>query len=321
MVRKKIFLILLMLLGLPLSSFAGEVDFRVRTDTMQMLIGDQIHLFLESTASPSINVFFPQFKDSLGKFEIVSSTRIDTTFEGEKRKLFQTYTLTTFDTGFVVIPSLTLLYEKEEATGLIALRSDSIIISVVSVPIDTTQDIKDIKNIKDVPFSIWEYAPYFVGILLLVGFAYLVYNIIKKIKRKKETKPELKIPPHIWAFEELKRLDTEKLWQQGRVKEYHIRLTEILRTYIERQMSIPANEMVSSEIIQAISARSDVSNDLAKKTKNLLEISDLVKFAKYIPLPDENTLCFKIAWEFVDSTKPTQTAEVVQSQTTDDEKK
>lgn len=322
MVRKSFFLILTILFSIPLSALPEEIDFRVWTDTTQILIGDQIHLFLESKAPLSVNVFLPQFKDSLAKFEIISSSKIDTTIEGEKRKLSQSYTLTTFDSGFIVIPSLTLLYEKDGASGLIGIRSDSIVISVASVPVDTTQDIKDIKNIKDVPFSIWNYLPYILGVLILSGFAYLVFYLIKKKKGKKETKPELRIPPHIWAFEELKRLDSEKLWQQGRVKDYHIRLTEILRTYIERQMNIPALEMVSSEIIQAISAKNDIPTDLVEKIKNLLEISDLVKFAKYLPLPDENTLCFKNAWEFVDFTKPFDTTtNITQSPTTTDSKK
>lgn len=299
-----------------------EIDFHVWVDTTQMQIGDQIRLFLESEAPLSVNVFLPQFKDSLGKFEIITSSKIDTTIENEKRKLSQTYTLTTFDSGFVVIPSLTLLYSKEGVTELIGIRSDSIVVSVASVPVDTTQDIKDIKNIKDIPFSIWEYVPYIVGVLFLSGLVYLVFYIIKKRKSRTETKHELKIPPHIWAFEELKRLDSEKLWQQGRVKDYHIRLTDILRTYIEHRMNIPALEMVSSEIIQAISAKNDTPIDLVQKIKNLLDISDLVKFAKYSPLPDENALCFKIAWEFVELTKPVETStNNVPGQTTTDAKK
>lgn len=321
MMRKKIFLILTMFISLPLCALPEEIDFRVWTDTTQMLIGDQVRLFLEAKTPPSVNVFLPQFKDSLGKFEIISSSKIDTTIEREKRKLSQTYILTAFDSGFVVIPSLTLLYKKEGVSELSGIRSDSIIISVASVPVDTTQEFKDIKNIKDVPFSIWEYIPYIVGVLLLSGFAYLVFYLIKKRKRKEESKPQLKIPPHIWAFEELKRLDSDKLWQQGRVKDFHIRLTDILRTYIERRMNIPALEMVSSEIIQAISNQNDVSADLVKKAKNLFDISDMVKFAKYIPLPDENTLCFKIVWEFVDLTKPVEmTANNIANQITTDTK-
>lgn len=318
---KKILIGFVLTCALMLRLFAEDIRFNVWTDTNKILIGDHLQLSIEAKATSSVNLVFPALKDSLGKFEILQISKIDTLIEGQSRKLSQRLILTTFDTGFVLIPSLTLLYEKKGVTGLIGIKSDSILIKVASIPVDTTKDIKDIKNILDVPLSIWDYLIYFAAILLIGGIAYGIYYFAKRRKRKEIDKPELKIPPHIWAIQELKRLDEEKLWQKGAVKEFHIRLNEIVRIYIERQLKILALEMISSEIIEAISTRNMIPNDLLQRMKRSFEISDMVKFAKYIPIPDENTYCFKIAFELIEATKPAEVPSPTESQTTTEAKK
>ncbi|MFN3269432.1 MAG: hypothetical protein ACK42G_02480, partial [Candidatus Kapaibacteriota bacterium] len=138
---------------------------------------------------------------------------------------------------------------------------------------------------------------------------YLVYFFLKRKKTKEEIAEELKLPPHVVALKELKELDAQKLWQRGEIKEFHIRLTEIIRKYIERRFSIPALEMISSEIIQSLHQIDTIDPNLTSKLQRSFEISDLVKFAKFVPLPDEHTFCMKVAYEFVEGTTPKEDVE------------
>ncbi len=284
-------------------TFSQEVNVKVWTDTNKILIGDHLNLYVQVNSSPQTEIIFPEIKDSLGKLEIVQTYPIDTQKTANEIKLQRKIVLTAFDTGNIFIPQLNILYLKKATNQYASIFTDSIPIFVKGIEVDTTKDIKDIKGIIEVPLTFWDYFPYILIALGLLVIGYLIYFFMKR-KGKEQASPEPKIPPHIEALEALKQLDKEKLWQKGSVKEFHIRLTEIVRRYIERRFEIPALEMISNEIIQTLDNKFQLDTELTSKLRRSFEISDLVKFAKYIPISDENNFCFKTALEFVEATIP-----------------
>ena len=306
MKARNLFCFALFVLFLPVIAFAQDVNAKIWTDTNKILIGDHLLLHIQIKATPPTDVIFPEFKDSLGKFEIVRVNPLDTQKYGNAVQFDKKVVLTAFDTGNLVIPSLNILYLKKNTNQFASVLTDSINIYVKGIEVDTTKDIKDIKGIIEIPYTFWDYLPYILIVIGVVAIAYLFYFFLKR--RKKTTGiEESKVPPHIEALEALKKLDKEKLWQKGYVKDFHIQLTEIIRRYIERQLSIAALEMISEEILQSLEQKRVADSALLAKLRRSFEISDLVKFAKFVPLPDENAFCLKTAFEFVDSTMPKET--------------
>lgn len=110
------------------------------------------------------------------------------------------------------------------------------------------------------------------------------------------------LPAHVRAANELDKLKAEKIWQQGREKEFYSKLTDILRRYIYEREGINAMEMTSGEILNNIRQISDVDS-VYDNLKQILSTADLVKFAKYKPYPDENDLSMVNAYFFVNQTK------------------
>jgi hypothetical protein len=102
-------------------------------------------------------------------------------------------------------------------------------------------------------------------------------------------------------LEALRKLEAEKLWQQGRVKEYHSRVSDIVRTYIEQTMSINAMEMTTDAILSACEIKA-LNQRNTDELQELLERADLVKFAKFQPLANEHEASMKNAVSFVEST-------------------
>ena len=111
-----------------------------------------------------------------------------------------------------------------------------------------------------------------------------------------------KEPAHIVAIRELEKLSNQKLWQNGKVKEYYSRLTEILREYLDGRYGVGAMEMTSDEIVAAMKA-AEVEPKYITKLGELLSESDLVKFAKYIPSEECHEESYNTVYYFVEESK------------------
>jgi hypothetical protein len=133
----------------------------------------------------------------------------------------------------------------------------------------------------------------------------LAYRLYKKYKRKAVVEEVVKLlePAHIIAFRELEKLKDEELWQQGKIKLYYTRLTEILRQYIENRFGVNSLELTTDETLSMLLHSGFKKDKNFEQLKNILKGADMVKFAKYNPDASEHTICFFESWGFVDNTK------------------
>ncbi|MGK0333622.1 MAG: hypothetical protein ACI974_000438, partial [Paraglaciecola sp.] len=119
-------------------------------------------------------------------------------------------------------------------------------------------------------------------LLIVAGLGYLLY-VIQKRRQADAPPPPPPPPAYIVALDALKELEGKELWQQSQTKEYYSELTHILREYLEGRFDVQALEMTTRQITDKLSKRNDFDKVQAKELGNLLEISDLVKFAKARP--------------------------------------
>ena len=138
---------------------------------------------------------------------------------------------------------------------------------------------------------------------LLAGIIYLIYRLSRKKRQPtggKREKPDE--PAHIIALRALEELRLKKLWQEGRHKEYYSELSDILRNYMYNRWDIPAMEMVSDEVLEALE-QLHTEKSLLNQLRTWVRTADSVKFAKACPLPDENSQAFQAVYDFVTATK------------------
>ncbi len=276
---KKRFVYIVCLIGFV--GLAQENPVSVKTDTASIKIGEQIQFKIE--VNETNNVVFPKLQlDSLGKVEVVESLPIDTI----KNRLEKKYLLTSFDSGQYVIPKQLVLINNKQ------FFTDSLLVNVATVKVDTLkQKMFPIKSIKKEPKTFDDYKHlmwWLIPILILV--AVILYFIFRK-KEKKEIQ-KIYVAPIQEALQRLKELDGKQLLQQNKIKIYYSELTDIVRTYIEKDINIPALESTTNELIETISDFNESSNlGISKETiqqlKEVLQSADLVKFAKSKPVIDE----------------------------------
>lgn len=285
-------------------SFAGtKLTVEARTDTNQIRIGEQFHLDFTVVGPKDGRILFPQLPDTFNHFEVVSRGKQDTisTANANQQSLRQRFTITSFDTGFFVIPPFNFLFEGKGTSD--SSISEAMLIGVTTVPVDTTKEIKDIKSTMDVPFPWAFYIPFLIGALILAAIGYIIYRKWKnKPVRPVEIPGPTARPAHEIALEKLKKAEEEKLWQQGMFKEYHSAVSDTLREYIENRFSIPALEYTTDEIMRSFRGNI-ISEDVKMKLHLILQLADMVKFAKVHPLPHENEQAMKDAHFFIEQTK------------------
>ncbi|MCX7610211.1 MAG: hypothetical protein N2043_01310, partial [Ignavibacterium sp.] len=243
MVKKIVFLLILIFS----SHIQAQFKVEVKTDTTDYLIGDFINLSIYAEFSKDYLFQEPSYKDSLKKFEIIKEET--SKFDTIKSKVIynKNFTLAFYDSAEVYIPSFLFSLKTQNDTSRSYFVSDSFAIRVHSLQVKANEEIKDIKPPIKIPINIYEII--FWILVTLIAFV-LIYFIVKKLLKKKkvkEEKPDVILPPHIVALTKLDELEKERLWQSGKVKEYHSRITEIIREYFEKRFSFPALELTSSE--------------------------------------------------------------------------
>lgn len=294
-------------LAFPAKEAFSQISAKAMLDSTNILIGDHVHFTLELTSNDLKSVKWPIFADTLtSQIEIVKVNPLDTIKKGNEIIVKQKFTITSFDSGFWVIPPISFYIFDRTGQITDTIQSEALLLTVRTVEVDTTAAIKPIKEPLPAPFTFKEAMPY-IGIGLAAIVAILA--IIWYFNKRKKAEPifrfiqKPKIPPHELAAKLLEELRRQKLWQEGRIKEYHTQLTDIIRRYIEDRFEIMAVEMTSDEIISAFS-QEIINQELKGKLSSILKLADLVKFAKLNPLPLEHDQSLINAVEFVDATKP-----------------
>jgi hypothetical protein len=293
------------------SVFSQNVQAFVTIDSSKIRIGEQtkIELYITYSAKEkNLKIQWPNIGDTLRKeVDVVNVSKIDTTIPDKNKpdeiQQHQTVTITSIDSGYWAISPFTFIVNNDTAKPV---ETQPILLEVQNIPVDTAEaSIKDIKAPFDEPFDWREYLPYAYWTLSAVAILTLIIFIIRKYFKKPVqiiAPPKPLEPPHISALQNLENIRNQKLWQEGKYKEYHTLISDTLRMYIEGRYGIMAMELTSDEIFKVMKSQV-IDQTSMEKLRQVLVLADYVKFAKVTPIDVENELSINAAFDFVNGTK------------------
>ena len=275
----------------------GQTQVSAKVDRSNIVIGDQFYLTIEASSN-NLQLKWPALP-ALQGLEIVDTGRIDSAKNGDGLVLRQRLTLTGFDSGAYVIPPLVF----NSSTGQPVL-TDSIVITVQTIAVDTTKPIKPIKDIIAVKKLWWEYWPWFLAVLAAVALGFLIYYLLKKRKKEKEAETT-RMPPeraHEKALRRLMELSRSSYLKEGKIKEYYTDLSNVLRDYLDERFGIPAPELTTDQLLK-IAKQQTFLRKIRPELKEVFRTADLAKFAKASPSEEEHQQCLDAATRAVNRTK------------------
>lgn len=276
---KAIFSSLLLLLTVLVADAQSKTSVKAAVDKNKILIGETIQLSLEADIPENEAIRF-FIIDSIPHFEIKEKQKIDTSNTSDGTVLRQIIFITSFDSGHWVMPVF-VLGEN--------IATDTIPVDVVFSEFNPEQDYHDIKDIIEVnpekekeKWWLW----YAIG-----GGALLIAILLIYLLRKK--KPAVQAPatiidPYAEAMKQLEKLQNERTDQ----KQYYSRLVDIFRMYISERKGIHSLQKTTDDLVVQLKGM-PVTKEQFEKLSQALRLSDFVKFAKYVPSPDDDKAIYE----------------------------
>lgn len=302
---KRILTTILTLLTVVLG-VSAQVTVEATIDPIQMLIGEQARITVKVTAPDKAVVDFPLLKPrqevTPGVEVVAVGEEAQEAADGGFAVRTREYALTAFDGKLYYLPPFKVKVDGKE------YASKSLALKVMEVEVDTTKldEFRPPKDVQDNPFLWSEWAtPFWLSVLMLLLLAADGYLYVRLRQGKPVVTPKLKrikrLLPHQKAMKQIEEIKADRMTGSEDQKEYYTRLTDTLRTYIEERYGFRAMEMTSQQIIDRLMQEGDTK--AMDELTTLFRTADLVKFAKYSTLINENDMNLVTAIDFINSTK------------------
>jgi hypothetical protein len=204
----------------------------------------------------------------------------------------------------VEVPALQIQYQKDGKIEL--LTTDPVPVEVVTSLTPEVTEIHDIKEPLDLMVArdfrlLW-------WLLLALAAALLAYLIYRKLRKEPEgVKAPAWIPPlppaDVEAEAALRRLLEKDLIRKGELKRFYTELSDVMKRYAGRRFEVPYLERTTSEVLSDLKPRK-LAQETASDLRAILEVSDLVKFAKFLPEAAEAEASFALALSWIEKTRP-----------------
>lgn len=285
-----------------------------RTQRDSILIGDQLMYGVElRLVEEGTGFAFPEWQnDSRGGLIAVSPWIVDTVKVTKQKKgmprlldIRAGLVITSFDEGLYELPQIVLQRFSKDGV-LDTLYYEPMRLEFKTMPVDTATFVPhDIKGQIRYPVTVAEVLPWFAAVQWFVVLIILAVCLYIMYKKKDKIFERPKEPAHIVALRELDKYRGRDMWAPQKQKAFYSGITDALREYISERYGVGAMEMTTSEIFADLK-NTDAPDELLAEVKQLFELADYVKFAKFVASDEENAAALPVAVRFVTQTYQSQ---------------
>lgn len=283
----------------------GPVKLTVSVTPPEPRLSDLVEMDVQVTAEPDVDIRPPAFGEAVGDFLVRDYTErtAKTSENGETHTRLFHYQLEPVHSGIHLIRSVAIEFvdnrDSSEAKGKAALiESDPIEIKVIS---EFGNEVPDLANLEPMlpPKPIDQSSGYWwAGSAVLLIASVLLFLRYRRQRGIREQQPPPRTPREI-ADAAMKQLLAEDLPSRGLFKEFYVRLTGIVRVYIEGTTGVRAPEQTTEEFLCEMRSKDVFHRERSAQLAEFLEAADMVKYAGQQPKTEQIKLSISRAMEFV----------------------
>jgi hypothetical protein len=230
----------------------------------------------------------PPFGESIGELSILDFQQSLPESRGARTIMRQVYRLEPTRTGTITIEPISVGYvDNRPGRGGVSrvIETDPLTLTITSLLAAEAPSLKDLKPAAGPVALNRSYR--WIGWSLLAGLV-LIGAVVSSVVWWRRPRPvaEAVLSPQQEAQQRLDQLLRGGLAQRD-VKEFYVRLTGILRCFIERTHGIHAPEQTTEEFLREAASTGSFTIDERQRLQNFLESADLVKYAAHLPRSED----------------------------------
>ena len=296
------------------SAERGPVKARVRLEPAAPVIGDTVTLTIEVTAADGIDLMMPEFGQSLDRFSVREFVPKEAVDASGNTVSTQRYVLEPPLSGPQAIPPLLIEFvdhrpnqrpapEGEQSYELVTERIPYEVTSVV--PAGASNELKPLRDRLEPlrePGQMW---PWLLALLALAAIAApLVWRSLKAARAEGRRRSAYDV-----ARARLDALSShQRPAAEDEIDGFFVELSALIRRYLEDRFELRAPELTTEEFLQVASASPDLDEAHQGFLRSFLRRADMVKFARFLPPPEEIEGALTAASRFLDETREAGTA-------------
>lgn len=260
------------------SAAPEDITLKIETSTRNITLGDSLSLFCTVTVPDDVIVSEPHLEERSPLYEL--QKRWEKLGNDTPRATTHRYNylLYVFSPDTLRIGPLNVAFVTAGgdrgivSSGLLVLPVSSVISDSTAAPRPNRSPLEIAAT--GVPIWLWV----LIVLLFVLAVCYAVYHFF--FRRKKPAQQVIEKP--IDELEEFERIRRMHLRESGELKKLYILVSSALRGFIHRNMELDALFETTEEIRKNLE-RTRGSGDISRLFTEILDESDQVKFAKYLP--------------------------------------
>ena len=196
-----------------------------------------------------------------------------------------------------------MFFKKEEKAAKHSIETPEITVKVTSLLPEYLDDLTLNEIVPPLPYPrsyiAWIYSGACIILIALLAGGFFFYR--RRFYGSDTIEQRLKA--HEIAYNELKALVDESLIEAGEIKQFYLRLSAIVRRYIENRFGLRAPEQTTEEFLTGLERASEFPAEYKPLLKNFLMHCDLVKFARFEPGTEDIQKSFDSCKAFINGTE------------------
>lgn len=274
----------------------GPVTLALELTPKSPALSDQVTLKVKVTRSSKLDLKSPSLEDLFENFLVQDFEEQLPSIEGENTVVTHVYKLEPLAAGDLELDSLTYQFSSPDRTSPLVVETEPLKVQVTTM-VETNgvklRDLGDPMDPVDLPLSPFRH----LGWIASAGGLAAAYLALR-YWRKRNAPPPPQLTPG-----EIARRDLDVLKESGvaerEPKEFYVRLTGIVRKYVEDTTGVRAPEQTTDEFLREIARRRLFPSHEQERFKGFLEAADLVKYAAQTPTEKDIASGFESADRFI----------------------